>query len=146
MFDIVALNKISIVGMYIHTSSTSNVTVEVFTKDGSYISFDKDANAWINIAAVQVQGQGRGQPTPLPDGAFDPVSLNEGEMRSFYVTLTTPEMRYTSGGKLGEVYASNSDLQFLEGVGKSYPFRSTYRPRVWNGALLYNELLVSSFF
>mmetsp|Transcript_26436 Transcript_26436/g.78196 ORF Transcript_26436/g.78196 Transcript_26436/m.78196 type:complete len:145 (-) Transcript_26436:1222-1656(-) len=142
MFDVVALKKISIVSMNVHTTSTSNVTVEVFTKAGSYIGFDKNASAWDKIASIEVQGQGIGQSTPLPIDAFEPVPLDPSEKRSFYVTLTTlttGDLRYTIGQNLGEEFASNSDLLFLEGAGKSYPFRSTYQPRVWNGVLVYTE-------
>ena len=36
--------------------------------------------------------------------------------------------------------ASNADLDFLEGVGKSYPFGSTFSPRIFNGVIHYGAV------
>ena len=40
---------------------------------------------------------------------------------------TTANMAYTNGTSLGSVFAEDANLQFFEGIGKSYPFgTSTY--------------------
>ena len=140
MFDVVALNDVTIDGMDIHIGGTSSETVEIYTKSGSYVGFTGSAAAWTLIGTVTVTGQGLGNPTPLPAGSFTPVTVNAGNTQAFYVTLTTStNIDYTNGTNLGGVFASNSDIQILEGVGNSYPFGGTFSPRVWNGTLRYNS-------
>ena len=46
-------------------------------------------------------------------------------------------MNYTNGTGLGNVFASNASLEFLEGHGGSGLFNCTFNPRVWNGVIRY---------
>ena len=69
---------------------------------------------------------------------MDEIDLDQGETQAFYVTLLNTVMRYSNGDKDSQaVDVSNSDLEILEGVGKGYPFKSTYNARVFNGSILY---------
>jgi hypothetical protein len=55
-----------------------------------------------------------------------------------YVTLTTAEIRYSKGSKRdSSVYASNDDLSITQGVGVSYPFKTTFQSRFWEGQIKY---------
>ena len=139
MFDVVAKKDIHIVGIgSIHTTSRGGVDVEVWTKKGTYDGFQRDADAWTLVASTSVPGKGRNKPTPLPHGIMDEIDLDQGETQAFYVTLLNTVMRYSNGDKDSQaVDVSNSDLEILEGVGKGYPFKSTYNARVFNGSILY---------
>jgi len=137
MLDLVAGKDIVLLEMSIHTSSKSNVEVELWTKEGSYRGQEKKRRAWHRIAKTTVQGRGEGHLTPLPKDAFDPIRIQAGQTRALYVTLTTAEMRYSRGSKQGNVYVSNDDISILEGVGVSYPFKSVFRPRLWQGDIKY---------
>lgn len=137
MLNLVAEKDIVLLEMSIHTSSTDSVEVEVWTRQGSYRGQEKNRNAWHQIAKTTVQGRGEGHLTPLPEDAFDPIRIQAGDTQALYVTLTTAEMRYTKGSKQGNVYVSNDDISILEGVGVSYPFKSVFRPRLWQGQIRY---------
>lgn len=56
------------------------------------------------------------------------------------VTASGGSLNYTDGTSVGSVWASNQDLQTLQGAGKSYPFgTSTFTTRNWNGVLHYQQ-------
>lgn len=140
MFDVAAINDVTIDGMDVHIGSTSTETVEIWTKTGSYVGFTGNASAWTLIGSVSVTGQGAGNATPLPANSFTPVTITAGNTQAFYVTLTTStNIDYTNGTNLGGIFAQNADLQFFEGVGNAYPFGGSFSPRVWNGTLYYNS-------
>ena len=137
MLDLVAEKDIVLLEMSIHTSSTGSVDVEVWTRQGSYRGYEKNRNAWHRIAKTTVKGKGEGHLTPLPKDAFDPIRIQAGDTQALYATLTTAEMRYSKGSKQGKVYVSNDDISIFEGVGVSYPFKSVFRPRLWQGEIRY---------
>jgi len=140
MFDIVPRKDLVILDMSIHTRSTSDVDVRIWIKEGSYRKHENERKPWRRIVKTTVRGQGEGQLTPLPEGAFPPIQLSASQRQAFYVTLTTAEIHYSKGRKQGLVYASNDDLSILEGVGKAFPFKATYKPRVWHGEIAYAVL------
>jgi hypothetical protein len=76
-----------------------------------------------------------------------------GEVWSLYVCTSLADFRYTVGTKLGEEYASNSELRVFEGAGAADypPFLSGtpavkgieytfYAPRLFNGNLRYDHI------
>jgi len=135
MFDVWPRAHIILFGMGVHTSAEERATVEVWTKPGSLQDFETDAGAWTKILSTEIDGLGRGKPTFI---ALTPLRLPAMQTRAFYVTVTAGSgLRYTNGQGSGKVYVSNSDVDIIEGVGKRYPFGSTYRNRQWNGVLQY---------
>jgi M6 family metalloprotease-like protein len=135
MFDVWPRDNIILFGMGIHTSAIETATVEVWTKSGSFQGFETNSRAWTRILSTTIQGLGRGKPTFLE---LDPLRLPAMQTRAFYVTTTGGSgLRYTNGRGVGRVYASSSEIDVLEGVGKRYPFGSTFRNRQWNGVLQY---------
>jgi hypothetical protein len=65
-----------------------------------------------------------------------------GETHAFYVTPTdfsTGGFNYTNGNAVGDVFASDANIEFLEGAGSGYPFNGTlFSPRVFNGNIIYD--------
>lgn len=135
MFDIKALQELSVTEMDIHTSAAGNVVATLYTKAGTYVGSENNSGAWTQIASVTVASQGQGTPTPIP--AFStPVPVASGAIQAFFVNVSS--IRYTNGGSLGAVFAENSHMQFFEGKGRSGSFGTAiYSPRVWNGAIRY---------
>merc|ERR1712071_688333 len=135
MFDIKALQELSVTEMDIHTSAAGNVVATLYTKAGTYVGSENNSGAWTQIASVTVASQGQGTPTPIP-GFSTPVPVASGAIQAFFVIVSS--IRYTNGGSLGAVFAENSHMQFFEGKGRSGSFGSSiYSPRVWNGAIRY---------
>lgn len=135
MFDISVLQDITITDFDVNSySGTGNF--EVYYKSGSYSGSETNASAWTLIGtATNVVSNGAGVATPLNLGLN--LNLTAGQTYSFYITGTNQSVNYTDGSLVGNVYASNTELIIYEGLGKSYPFGSTYSPRIWNGTIHY---------
>jgi len=142
MFDVKALKELFVTEFDIHTSSTSSVSVNIYTKQGSFVGSENNANSWTNILNVAVIGQGAGIRTPLPALSFSPVRIPNQNSQGFAIILGVNAMRYTTGTDQGSLYASDAYLQIFEGIAIAGPPISpntiTASPRVWNGAIRYH--------
>jgi hypothetical protein len=136
MFDITILQDITLTTFDIHAyAGTENY--EVYYKIGSYVGFETNSGAWTLIgSANNITGNAQGTPTPLNLNLN--LQLSSGQTYSFYITCSSGNsIYYTDGTAAGSVYTSNSEIQFREGVGKAYPYGSTFSPRIWNGNIHY---------
>jgi len=139
MFDIVALNTVTITGFDAHPQG--NTTVEIYYKTGTFVGSEANAAAWTLVGSAPVIAQPLGTPTPIPVNVN--VSIPAGQTYAFYVTSnnTSISLNYTDGTALGNVYASDGNIQFLEGSGIGYPFTGgggPFTPRVFNGNIHYS--------
>ena len=76
--------------------------------------------------------------TPIPEQYFSNVYVDKGSKVSFYITLETPNLRYTKGDTGTSNGGINTDIQIYPGAGVGqYPFGSTLAPRNFNGAIKY---------
>ena len=113
-------------------------TVEVWTRPGTWQGFENASTGWTLVSSnLGVAGAGAGNATPLDVTDFVLPGLST---TALYVTTVNSTLNYTDGTAVGNVAAANSDLQILEGAGKSYPFRSTFTPRIWNGTIFYDQV------
>jgi hypothetical protein len=141
MFDLVGLNTVIITGFDINLEVGAN-DIEVYTcNTGTYVGNETNSAAWTLVGSAQgVPSSGTDVPTPVN---FQPplqIVLGAGMTQGFYVTATNAtsnNFSYTNGSSLGAVFAADANIQFLEGVGKAYPFGGTYTPRIWNGIIYY---------
>lgn len=134
MFDVNALANIEVQGVEVSVG-TATATVEVYHRPGTHVGFENSSVGWTLAGSAMVTGAGVDVPTPVPLALSIPIAA--GQTHAFYVTTTTSAIDYTNGTSVGTVLASNADLEILEGVGKSYPFGSTFTTRNWNGTLIY---------
>ena len=136
MFDIQANQNITIKDFDVHFTGT-NGSFEVYFKNGSYVGSETNAAAWLLVGtATGINGAGSGVGTPLNLNLNLPLAA--GQTYAFYVTNSSGQtISYTNGTTAGAVFASNSDLTVFEGVGKTYPFGSTFSPRNFNGTIQY---------
>jgi PKD repeat protein len=104
----------------------------VYYKAGTYVGFETDAGAWNLLGShLVVTSAGDYTPTPLPIGG---LTIPAGERYGLYVTTEAAgRMFYTNGDNVW----SNGDLTIEAGVGKVYPFGSTFYSRMWNGCIYY---------
>ncbi|MCA9320430.1 MAG: hypothetical protein KDB53_06835, partial [Planctomycetes bacterium] len=94
---------------------------------------------------VSVQGEA---PTPVVDSLAPlpnavAINLQPGQTRGLYVTLTSANLNYTTGQALGNVVASDANIQILEGFGNVYPFAGAFSDRIWNGTLHYSVAITT---
>lgn len=140
MFDITATNTIVIDSFA--ASPMGNTTIEIYYKAGSYSGFENTPGAWTLVGSAAVTSLPLPTPTPVP--VFVNVTIPAGQTYAFYVTSsnTAVSLNYTDGTAAGNVFASDANIAFKEGVGMEYPFTagsgSTFSPRVWNGVIYYS--------
>jgi hypothetical protein len=140
MFDILAKDDIVITSIAFNTPvETDYISVQLYTREGSYKGYDKDISKWTLQADVAVQGKGLDNLTFIPEGAFDPIFVRHKETLAIYITTDRPNLRVDKGAKEGKKVAANSDIVIYEGVGKRYPIdKATFSSRIWNGAIQYD--------
>jgi hypothetical protein len=140
MFDIVANNPITInsVGMHFATANITT-TVEVWYKVGTFVGNESSNANWTLAYTTTVLTNGANVLTPIP-GTFA-INVPASTTYGIYVTTTngSPTTNYTNGTLLGNLYASNSDLNLYEGKGGGY-FSVLNSPRVFNGVLNYTKV------
>lgn len=109
---------------------------------GRVVTLDDTGWALVN-SFPGVVGQGKNNATPLP--AFDvPLVIPAGSKQAFYITTTAaqtnPHMWYSMGTSEGSMFASNNDMEVLEGhaVGTVNGWTGWTTPRKWNGVVHYS--------
>mgnify|MGYP000375852348 CR=1 FL=1 len=140
MFDMMALNDITVDSFDVNSQAAAGVLVdfEVYFKTGSWIGSDMTAADWGLVGTVTgVASAGPGVGTPL--GLALAIDVMAGDTVAFYVTSTDgANVFYTNGGIVGDVWASDANLELYEGAGKVYPFLDTFQPRNFNGNIIYS--------
>ena len=138
MFDVTAINDLTIDSFDVSMDDGTTDTVEVYVKAGTWVGFEEDAAAWTLLGTVaDVTSAGENVPTPLNQTfGYDVMA---GETVAFYVTLTTTtNINYTNGTTVGALFVSDANMEVFEGAGKVYPFANTFQPRNFNGNIVYS--------
>ena len=137
MFDVTALNTISVRKVSVLLAAGS-YTIEIYFRAGTYVGHESSATGWTLVGSAAVTSTGVTKLTPVPIALA--LQLVGGQTYGFYITTTggVGSMKYTNGTAVGNVYASDANLQIKEGWGGKYPFSTANTPRVWNGKLVYD--------
>ncbi|MBL8752667.1 MAG: hypothetical protein JNK15_05145 [Planctomycetes bacterium] len=138
MFDITATNAVVISGFDVNLSTpTADIEVYAVTGGGTFVGKESNAALWTLVGtATGVVNSGNNVATSVPIAVNVPIAA--GQSMGFYVTTTAGGgVNYTNGTGVGNVFAQDANIQFREGVGKSYPFATTFTPRIWNGNIYY---------
>jgi hypothetical protein len=138
MFDIVALNQIEVTGFEANFNGTGASTIEIWTRPGSFIGFETSNVGWTLLTTATAQAMGVGVLVPI-NGTIS-VNIPAGQTQGFYLSVIGgTNFRYSTGTSLGAVWASNADLQLLQGKSSSTYFNVTTSPRAFNGEVKYNK-------
>ena len=145
MFDVRAVDSALTIECLDVNLDAGTWDLEVYTptNGGSHVGIEQDPTAWTLVGTVTgVESFGANVPTPLPLTLG--LTVECGQQRGFYVTVTNgTAMNYTTeaGFQVGDVYASNADIEFLAGTGNVYPFANVFGPpsgsRIFNGNIHY---------
>ncbi len=137
MFDVQSVGTVTLSGLKMHFNSLTTSTVEVWYRAGTFVGFETSNAGWTLAYTGTVIPLGGGVLTPIP-GTFA-ITVPAGQIYGIYVTTNGGSgVNYTNGSFLGNLFASNSDLQYYEGKGGSY-FNVTSVPRIFNGELIYKK-------
>ncbi|MCC5916905.1 MAG: T9SS type A sorting domain-containing protein [Cryomorphaceae bacterium] len=138
MVDFVVKNTINIYAFdMLPSTTTAAAGFEIYYKVGSYQGSEDNPANWTLVQTYTNQSVTMDVLHRL--NLSTPLTLSAGLTYSFYLTRTDNSVRYTSTTNEFAVYVSNNDLDILEGIGKQYPFSSTFRPRMWNGQVIYGS-------
>ncbi len=137
MFDLEAINNLTIDSFDVNMATGNTADIEVYFKTGTWVGSESNPAAWSLVGtATNITSAGVGLPTPLNLDLG--INVAAGDRVAFYVTRTTGSLTYTNGTTVGALFASDSNLQMFEGAGKGYPFGSTFQPRNFNGNIIYS--------
>ena len=144
MFDIVSLRtEIAIHNFHLHMLNDNDFeSIVIYTKEDSHVGFERDESKWIKICETNVEPRGQLLYTALPRNAISgPVIVGPSAIQAFYISMTksaSTSLLYSSGTAIGNIYAQNMDVAYLEGTSNGYPlFSLFFQPRIWNGAIIY---------
>lgn len=137
MFDILPTKDIKIHKLYLNLAKKETVTVELWTRTGSHVSYENQPWQWQRSAIDVVQGNGRGKKSSMDVGG---LVFNADTLYGFYLVVTKGRFRYTKGMGTGNVAGSNDDLIIYEGSGLTSPFGTVYKNRIWNGDIFYEVI------
>jgi hypothetical protein len=142
MFDVTALNPITINSVDVVISSVAVSTVEVWYRFGSFVGFESSNAGWTSAGTGTVMGAGNGNPVPLNVNLG--INIPGGQTYGIYVTSNGgATFGYSNGTAVGNLFSQNSDLSVFEGKGGSY-FGVTISTRIWNGNIHYTKQGCSS--
>lgn len=148
LFAQIPKTNMVITSLDFHTDLTSSLDVDVWIRRGSHVGYERNQLAWEHVCDhVQIKGQGKChhtiflsiccinltrlscidihlkgpyKPTAITQG-FQEVKLQSYERAAIYVTLSTPNIRYTKVDdgniNVGDIIYDLADLSVLAGSG-----------------------------
>ena len=145
-FDLTAIESVAMTSFLTHLQGSGGTafSMDIYViPGGSYVGNTTNPGAWTNIGAVT----GISQPDGTPSEAFPPagytVDVVAGVTYGVALVLDAGHAhRYTSGNGSNGDFA-NDDLALSLGAAQNTPFSSgAFSPRLWNGGINYEKLIV----
>ena len=147
LFNIVTRKPIKLFGLDIYTDRFTPVRYELYTKSNSFQDEGGSSSLapWSMLSNGTVTGQGFRKGTPIR--GFDILDLPADTTQAFYITLTTPDLRYRNtqsdlpDAVVGDPFSSNEDLEIQIGMSVGqYPLGpALFGPRLWSGTVHYTQ-------
>jgi hypothetical protein len=145
-FDLTAIESVAMTSFLTHLQGSGGTafSMDIYViPGGSYVGNTTNPGAWTNIGSVT----GISQPDGTPSEAFPPagftVDVVAGVTYGVALVLDADHAhRYTSGNGSNGDFA-NDDLALSLGAAQNTPFSSgAFSPRLWNGGINYEKLIV----
>lgn len=138
MFNITATNTVTIHCFDANLYGGTTARYEIYYKAGTYVGSETNAAAWTMAGGVNsLYVSANNVPTAIPI-TID-VVIPAGQTYGFYVTNTASGgLNYISSAVTNVTLASDANMTVTGGVGKAYPFSSTYSYRLFNGTVHYS--------
>jgi hypothetical protein len=120
-------------------SAGNAVTVDIYTREGSYVGFDADPSAWTHLGTVNTTSLGTTTSSPYtPLELPAPVSLVQNGTTAFYIVGTIGGYRYRGSATVNPVV--DQRLSLYSDLARSEPFAGTANTgRRFMGAVHYFE-------
>lgn len=139
MFDINALNTVTIDEFETHFDPDTYDEIRIYYKVGTHVGFENTAGAWTLVGTepnFTSSGIGTADLIPIPVNIIIPA----GQTYAFYITTDGAQCctKYTNGTGVGNVHTADGNIEILEGTGKDALFGTNYQPRIFNGTVHYS--------
>lgn len=127
------------------------VSVEVWTRSGSYVGFTDSNSGWTLTQTVQSTAQGT--TTPVPFELSTPLVLSPAQITGVYLHAVLPAatgsgIRYTgTSGELPQTSWSNNDLLLFSDTARTgfTPFSGSTTPsRTFSGTIRYSKAFATA--
>lgn len=136
MFNLHALDEVTITGFNVNMYSGSTADFAVYYRPASYAGAENDPSAWLLIGTASgVTSSGIGNETRLPIAIN--VTIPAGDTYGFYITTTNGVNVPYTGNSSSNPIRSDGLLQFHKGTGNVYPFGAVSVNIEWNGRIFY---------
>jgi hypothetical protein len=138
MFEIAAKDQPVLIERLDINMGASTEPVQVYYRTG-YVDYRYD-DSYELIFDGDITGAGQGLATPLPPFT-SPVLVTPGTPITIYVTVTNHDganVYADVGTGSGTTYASDDNINIIEGMTSGYPWRGYALDRRWNGVVHYS--------
>lgn len=136
MFDIVALDTITLDSLSSKLSTLGLQTVLAYSRAGSHVGYETNAGAWTlwGNALTNVHTAGNFYALDYPDKILYP---NDTLGVYLHLQNSSSNLSYLPSGS--PLVYSNNKLQIIGGSGIGYTFGAIYSPRNWSGEVFYHH-------
>jgi len=140
IFDMNILNPIRIDSLSTKVENPGT-TIQIYYRSGSGTGFNNSTSGWTYLGSAYVS-------TPTISLCVIPLNLNLTLQPGLYsfALKSNSSLHYTNGTGLGNLVASDSNVQIKEGYGGTgvANFSFNLSPVIWNGRLYYNKIACES--
>jgi hypothetical protein len=146
-FDLQVATTITLQGFDLNIDQSPGTigTIEVYTRNGTYLGNELNAAAWSStpVASGSITAAGRDLPSPVCFGT--PLTLTPG-LVGVAVRYIGVSANYTNGtgtvvpgggGAATNQTIVRNEVTLLAGAAQSPPWTQSFQPRVWSGSLNY---------
>lgn len=138
-FDIIALHDVNITKFFLYFEESGSSEVELYTRPGSYKSFERTSDGWNKIFSGSVDIS---ETTSNLEGFS--LEIDCGETRGVLIYSKDTKLAYTRGGTEGDTHLFfDKSLELTVGAGiVGTPFRASgegstlYFPRMFDGGVM----------
>ncbi len=135
MFDIIALDSITIDSLAVKFFDTGNQQVQAYYRNGTYKGYEALPNAWTSwgMDSINVTKNGEFLSLDYPD-----LNLSTGDTLGVYLHLLNASSRLSYRASGSPQSIGNTKISIPSGSGVSHTFGTTYTPRNFVGSVFYH--------
>lgn len=138
-------DSITVLSMEISANPVgTEMDVAIYTKLGDYVGVETDPSQWEKIVDASLTPAREGHGTPIPEDQFKNFTMGKNELRAFFVSLKSSDLRYkrsADGTEAGQPFVSDGYLSVNSGIGLAeYGFSNQIFPsRLFSGIFYYSH-------
>ena len=137
MFDMHVLNFVTLETFSISLDAGTPL-VGIFYRTGSYVGNETSSAGWIMLDSAEVTVAATGI-VKIPVDVNLPL-LADSNYAFYVTTINNTSCNYMDGTGVGNIAASDLNIQIKEGAGGDYPFSVTNSPRILVGSAYYCQV------